>query len=129
MWAPKYRKWVLRGDIQDRVRELFLEIGDRYDVETSRVGDSGGPRSSVCLVSTSTFDIRGSWEDESDLGEGHFRGVSGGRAGDVRRESPRQDGYFARTVEDEVTTKVIRRYIEYHDEEETRPNQLDLFDQ
>ncbi|WP_423825079.1 IS200/IS605 family transposase [Salinibacter ruber] len=33
VWAPKYRKWVLRGDIQDRVRELFLEIGDRHDVE------------------------------------------------------------------------------------------------
>jgi hypothetical protein len=28
-----------------------------------------------------------------------------------------------------VTTEVIRRYIEYYDEEETRPNQLDLFDQ
>ena len=40
-----------------------------------------------------------------------------------------EDGYFARTVGDEVTTKVIRRYIEYHDEEETRPDQLDLFDQ
>jgi REP element-mobilizing transposase RayT len=40
-----------------------------------------------------------------------------------------EDGYFARTVGDEVTTKVIRRYIKYHDEEETSPNQLDLFDQ
>jgi len=39
-----------------------------------------------------------------------------------------EDGYFARTVGDEVTTQVIRRYIEYHDEEETRLNQLDLFD-
>ena len=33
VWAPKYRKWVLRGDIQDRVRELFSEIGDRHDIE------------------------------------------------------------------------------------------------
>jgi len=40
-----------------------------------------------------------------------------------------EDGYFARTVGDEVTTEVIRRYIEYHDEEENRLNQLDLFDQ
>ena len=39
-----------------------------------------------------------------------------------------EDGYFARTVGDEVTTKVIRRYIEYHDEEETSPDQLNLFD-
>jgi putative transposase len=39
-----------------------------------------------------------------------------------------EDGYFAPTVGDEVTTQVIRRYVEYHNEEETRPNQLDLFD-
>ncbi len=47
-----------------------------------------------------------------------------------------EDGYFARTMGDEartmgdeVTTKVIRRYIKYHDGEETSPNQLDMFDQ
>ena len=39
-----------------------------------------------------------------------------------------EDGYFARTVGDEVTAKVVCRYIEYHGEEETRPDQLDLFD-
>ena len=27
VWAPKYRKWVLRGEIRERVRELFHEIG------------------------------------------------------------------------------------------------------
>ena len=40
-----------------------------------------------------------------------------------------EDGYFVRTVGDEVTSEVIRRYIRYHNEEETRPDQLDLFDQ
>ena len=33
VWAPKYRKWVLRGDIRERVEELFWEIGDRHDIE------------------------------------------------------------------------------------------------
>ena len=33
VWAPKYRKWVLRGDVRKRVEELFLEIGERNDVE------------------------------------------------------------------------------------------------
>jgi putative transposase len=39
-----------------------------------------------------------------------------------------EDGYFARTVGDEVTAEVIRNYIRYHDEKESRLDQLDLFD-
>ena len=26
VWAPKYRKWILRGDIQEYVEEIFKEI-------------------------------------------------------------------------------------------------------
>jgi len=33
VWAPKYRKWILRGDIRKRIEELFREIGDRSSVE------------------------------------------------------------------------------------------------
>jgi putative transposase len=32
VWAPKYRKWVLRGDIRDRTQGLFQEIGERHDI-------------------------------------------------------------------------------------------------
>ena len=32
-WAPKYRKWILRGDIQERVKELFEEIAVNYGIE------------------------------------------------------------------------------------------------
>ena len=38
-----------------------------------------------------------------------------------------QVGYFARTVGDAVTAEVIRRYIQYHQTEETTPKQLPLF--
>lgn len=40
-----------------------------------------------------------------------------------------EDGYFARTVGDKVTADVIRRYINYHREEEKSPKaeQLKLF--
>ncbi len=128
VWAPKYRKWVLRGDIQDRARELFLEIGDRHDIEidTMEIAEdhvhlfvSFPPRLSISEVvgkmkAISAKVIFGEFpEAEREMYGGEFW----------------EDGYFARTVGDEVTTKVIRRYIEYHDEEETRPNQLDLFDQ
>ena len=33
VWAPKYRKWILRGDIQKRVAELFVEIAENHDIE------------------------------------------------------------------------------------------------
>ena len=33
VWAPKYRKWILRGDIQNRVKEIFEEIAENHDFE------------------------------------------------------------------------------------------------
>ncbi len=38
-----------------------------------------------------------------------------------------EDGYFVRTVGDKVTAEVIRKYIEYHREEERTPRQLNGF--
>ncbi len=32
-----------------------------------------------------------------------------------------EDGYFARTVGDKVTADVIRKYIQYHSEQEKSP--------
>ncbi|WP_263834170.1 IS200/IS605 family transposase [Salinibacter sp.] len=128
VWAPKYRKWILRGDIQDRVEELFREIGEQHDIEidTLEVAEdhvhlfvSFPPRLSISEVVGKMKAISAKVvfeefpEAEREMYGGEFW----------------EDGYFARTVGDEVTTKVIRRYIEYHDEEETRPDQLDLFDQ
>jgi len=34
------------------------------------------------------------------------------------------DGYFVRTVGDQVTTEVIRRYIRFHKDSNKRPEQL-----
>ena len=33
MWAPKYRKWVLRGDVRDFVEQCFKEIAMSHDFE------------------------------------------------------------------------------------------------
>jgi len=37
-----------------------------------------------------------------------------------------EDGYFARTVGDKVTSETIKRYIQHHRQEERTPQQLDL---
>jgi putative transposase len=38
-----------------------------------------------------------------------------------------EDGYLARTVGGRVTAEVIRKYIQYHCDQETTPKQLELF--
>ena len=126
VWTPKYRKWILRGDLHDRVRELFAEIAQNHDIaiDTMEVTPnhvhlfvSFPPRLSIAQV------------------VGKFKAVS---ALLLFREFPElkrqlwggefwEDGYFVRTVGDEVTAEVIRRYIEYHRGEEHKPSQLSLF--
>ena len=33
VWAPKYRKWILRGEIQKRAEEIFREIAEHHEFE------------------------------------------------------------------------------------------------
>ncbi len=33
VWTPKYRKWILRGDIQERVKSIFEEVVLNYGFE------------------------------------------------------------------------------------------------
>ena len=126
VWAPKYRKWILRGDIQQRVKELFQEIADNHDIEidTMEIAPdhvhlfvSFPPRYSIANV------------------VGKLKSIS---ASVIFREFPEvkhqlwggelwEDGYFVRTVGDDVTAEVIKKYIQYHQNREKSPEQLDLF--
>jgi putative transposase len=33
VWCQKYRKKILVGEIRERVKELFFEIAERYDLK------------------------------------------------------------------------------------------------
>ena len=33
VWTPKYRKWVLRGDIREKAKKVFEEIAVNHGVE------------------------------------------------------------------------------------------------
>ena len=126
VWAPKYRKWILRGDIRKRVEEIFYEIAENHEIEidTLEVAKdhvhlfvSFPPRMSISnvvgkLKSISASVIFGEHpEVKRELWGGHFWQV----------------GYFVRTSGDQVTTEIIRKYIEYHRKEEKTPKQLKLF--
>jgi putative transposase len=97
VWAPKYRKWVLRGDIRERVKELFVEIAGRHDIEidTMEVASdhvhlfvSFPPRLSISEVvgKLKAISAKVLFEEFPEL----ERELYGGEFW--------EDGYFARTV-------------------------------
>ena len=127
VWTPKYRKWILRGDIRTKVEEIFREIAGNHDfeIDTLEVAQdhvhiflSFPPRYSISRVVGMLKSISASVifrehpEVKRELWGGEFW----------------EDGYFARTVGDKVTAEVIRKYIKYHRVQEKTPIQLDLFE-
>ena len=126
LWAPKYRKWILRDDIRDRVKELFEEISRSHDfeIDTLEVAKdhvhiflSFPPRYSISRVVGILKSISGSviFQEHSEVKKELWGGEFW------------EGGYFARTVGDKVTEEVIRKYIKYHREQEKSPKQLKLF--
>ena len=126
VWAPKYRKWILRGDLREYVGKLFHRIAEDFgfDIQEMEVAEdhvhiflSFPPRYSISKVVGILKSISGS---------GVFR-----EHPEVKRELRGgefwEDGYFARTVGDKVTSEVIEQYIRYHRQEQKGPLQLDLF--
>ena len=112
VWAPKYRKWIKRSDIRERVGEIFSEIAQHhgFEIHEMRVAPdhahlflSFPPRYSIAQV------------------VGMLKSIS---ASEVFEEFPEvkkhlwggefwEDGYFVQSVGDKVTSQIIRCYIKY----------------
>ena len=127
MWSPKYRKPILQGAIAERVREMFAEIAEQYEITIDEMEVSADhvhifcsfpPRYSIAQVVT------------------RFKSLS---ARAIFREYPQvkrqlwggefwEDGYFARTVGNKVTAEVIRKYIQHHRSEKEGDLQFRLFE-
>ena len=120
VWCPKYRKRILVGPIRERVKELFSRIAVEFDFEIDRceVAEehvhillSFPPRYSISKVvailkSISSSKIFSEFpEVRKKLWGGHFW----------------EQGYFARTVGEQVTDDVIRRYIDKHSSSYAQP--------
>jgi putative transposase len=124
VWAPKYRKWVLRDPVRNRVGELFKEIAEHhgFEIEEMEIAIdhvhiflSFPPRYSIAKI------------------VGMLKSVS---ASELFEEFPKikkelwggefwEDGYFARTVGDRVTAEEIKKYIRHHKDKKAK--QLKLF--
>jgi len=125
VWCPKYRRKIEWGGAHDRLKSIFLRIGEEFgiEIESMEVGEehvhflvSFPPRYSISRVvgifksiSASRMFKEFEWLKETLWG------------GELW-----EDGYFARTVGDQVTGQIIKRYIEKHREMERAPSQLNL---
>ena len=125
VWAPKYRKWIKREDIRDRVKEVFCEIAERHEFEIQEVRVAPDhvhiflgfpPRYSIAHVVGVLKSISSAvvFEEFPEVKKGLWGGEFW------------EDGYFVRTVGDKVTADLIKRYIQYH-RDEIHGKQLKLF--
>lgn len=126
VWAPKYRKWVLRGDLREFVKQCFQEIAvvNDFEIEAMEIAEDHvhiflgfAPRYSISQV---VQRLKG--QSARRIFQ-TFPGVKKELWGGEFWE----DGYFARTVGDKVTKDIIKKYIEYHKHREKLPQQLKLF--
>jgi len=123
VWAPKYRKWVLRDEVRDSVKELFEEILVARDCEREEVEIAKDHVHIVTSIPT-----------KYSVGD-MVRVLKSVSAKEIFQRHPEvkkelwggefwEDGYFVRTVGDKVTSEMIKNYIKYHRHEEKTPPQL-----
>ena len=126
LWIPKYRKQFLVGEIAEGLREILKRVAETYDMEidTMEVMEdhvhvflSAPPRYSPARVLQMMKSItarelyaRFPWLRRKMWG-GEIWG----------------DGYFVRSVGDQVTAEIIRRNIRY--QKEAKYVQLELWEE
>jgi putative transposase len=126
VWAPKYRKWITREDIRQRGAGLFREIAEEFQFEIEEME-----------VAKDHVHLFLNFPPKYAIAKvvGILKSISASRPFSEFPELRRQlwggefweDGYFARTVGDQVTAEVIKKYIQYHRHEEHQVSQLELF--
>ena len=122
VWVPKYRKLVLQGPVAESLKEIFHGIAERYGFEIDTlevmsdhvhlfllVPPKYSPSQVVQIIKS--ISARKLFRSHPKLREELWGGELWG------------DGYFVRSVGDEVTSEVIRRYIKLQHNDQLR---LDL---
>ncbi|MCX6566559.1 MAG: IS200/IS605 family transposase [Candidatus Aminicenantes bacterium] len=126
VWCPKYRKKVFeREDVRERAKQMIGEICEAYDIEIQEMELIEDHIHLLVSFSPSRSIGEAVRIIKSLSGRGLFREFPGLKkrfwGGELW-----EDGYFARTVGDRMTSEVIRKYIVSHRELEHGPAQLAL---
>jgi putative transposase len=126
VWIPKYRKHILDKEVSDYIKVIFDMIAEEYEFRIDTMGVMEDhvhvfvevpPRYSPARVVQimKSISAREVFSKFPNLRKQLW-------AGELWN-----DGYFVRSVGDEVTADVIRKYIEYQTHEDNSI-QLDMFD-
>ena len=126
VWVPKYRAQVLGGEVAEYMKEIFEQIALEYDfhIDTMEVMEDHvhvfieappayAPAQVVQILKS--ISAREVFKKFPKMRKAMWSGMIWG------------DGYFVRSVGDNVTADVIRKYIEYQKHEDT-PTQLAMFE-
>jgi len=122
VWIPKCRKLVLKGPVAESLKKIFYGIAERYEMEIDTL--------EVMSDHVHVFLIAPPKHSPSHVVQ-ILKSISArelfSRHPELRKElwggELWSDGYFVRSVGDEVTADVIRRYIKLQHEDQLR---LDL---
>ena len=126
VWVPKYRKNILDGEITEYLKEVFEKIAQEYEFEIDTIGImedhvhifvGAPPRYSPAEIVQimKSISAREVFKKYPKLRKQLW-------AGELWN-----DGYFVRSVGDNVIADIIRKYIEYQIHEENS-SQLKLFE-
>ena len=126
VWAPKYRRGIIREDVRRRVAQVLRQVAEDFgfDLVELEVGKEQvhvflnfPPRYSIVKVVgiLKSISARQVFREYPELKK------------HLRKQEFGEDGYFVRTVGDAVTAAVVQRYIQYHRHEEHEVEQLKLF--
>ena len=126
VWIPKYRKEILSKEVSDYLKATFSRIAEEYGlgIDTMEVMEDHvhifvevPPKYSPAWVVQimKSISARKIFEKFPELRKQLW-------AGELWN-----DGYFVRSVGDEVTADIIRKYIEYQVYEDDS-TQLNMFD-
>lgn len=113
VWIPKYRKSVLKGEVAAYVKAVFHQIAEQYEMKIDVV-EVVEDHVHMLIYAPPRY-------SPSQIVQ-RMKSIS---AREVFRKFPQvkkqlwggefwSDGYFVRSVGDEVTTELIRKYITYH---------------
>ena len=124
VWCPKYRKDIFKeGEVRKRAGQLLREIGEEYNIEIEEME-----------VAKDHVHLMVSFPPKWGIGQ-VVRMLKGISSRELFREFPGlkarlwagqlwEDGYFARTVGERMTSEVVQKYIQHHRELEQGPAQL-----
>jgi len=119
VWVPKYRKLILQGPVAQSLQEIFQGISERYELEIDTIA--------VMPDHVHLF-LRAPPKYSPSRVVQMLKSIS---ARELFRRHPKlreqlwggelwSNGYFVRSVGDQVTAAVIRRYIKLQHQDQLR---------